>query len=128
MPPKALTNPARPVARYRKGKPSGPVASDSDSDADDAPAAASSDEDSKPAVGVQRAARPTAASFNVALKGVEVDERGAVTVGGRGEVGKTAREVDSEPEDSEGQSEQCGSVRRAADQRRAEDEIGRAHV
>ncbi|KAK4698261.1 microfibrillar-associated protein 1, partial [Phenoliferia sp. Uapishka_3] len=105
-----LTNPLRPVARYRKGKPIAPVQSDSDSDSEEAPAADNedeqSDEDTNPSISTTttKKARPTAASFNVALKGVEVDDKGMVTVGGRGEVGKTARELESEEESEEDES------------------------
>ncbi|KAL8277818.1 hypothetical protein RQP46_009801 [Phenoliferia psychrophenolica] len=110
--PKPLTNPSRPVARYRKGKPIAPVP-DSDSDSDAAAndeAAASSDEDTKPTVS-SRQQRPTAASLNVSLKGVEVDDKGLVTVGGKGEVGKTQRELESEEEEDESSEEEEDEVK-----------------
>jgi microfibrillar-associated protein 1 len=103
MPPK-LTNPLRPVARYRKGKPLNvPVVSDSDSDQDEEQAAAAeqSDEEQSAAPSVLVGRGNDKGKMNVALKGVEVDDKGAVKVGGRGEVGRTRQEV----EDEEGSSE-----------------------
>lgn len=92
-----LTNPLRPVARYRKGQaPAHAVASDSDSDEeqgeqDEQVKAEESEEDQKPSI---RASTSTggAGRINVALRQVEVDSHGQVKVGGKEEVGRTAQE------------------------------------
>lgn len=96
-----LTNPLRPVARYRKGQApaNAGIASDSDSDAEEQQeeVKAESTEDEKPVV--SRAARgESKAKMNVALKQVEVDSQGAVKVGGKDEVGRTQAEDEGSSE------------------------------
>lgn len=119
--PKTLTNPLRPVARYRKGKGPAAPASDSDSDDDNAapPAGGSSDEDEKPNISAPPPRTGKAAGaggkLNVALKEVEVDDKGMVTVGGRGEVGRTEKEMESEEESSGTSSFAARSCRFVAD-------------
>ncbi|GAA5986164.1 hypothetical protein JCM10908_006438 [Rhodotorula pacifica] len=114
MPPK-LTQPLRPVARYRPGKAPVPVADDSDysdqeaqqQDDEAAQEEQDNDEDADEQVtefragaAPARAAKGGAAgAINVALKQVEVDQAGKVKVGGRDEVGRT------EMESSEGEYE-----------------------
>lgn len=104
MPPK-LTNPLRPVARYRKGQaPAGAAAaaaavdSDSDSDAerqdDEAQQAKveSEDDGSEQAAlaGRLRAATKAGGRMDVKLKQVQVDKMGSVKIGGgKVESGKT---------------------------------------
>ncbi|ORY48829.1 splicing factor, Prp19-binding domain-domain-containing protein [Leucosporidium creatinivorum] len=93
-----LTNPLRPVARYRKGQaPANAVASDSDSDdeqqqqeEEEEQLKAEQSEDEKPNVGAGRGAG--SGRINVALRQVEVDSKGQVKVGGREEVGRTVQE------------------------------------
>ncbi|GAA5951275.1 hypothetical protein JCM21900_003824 [Sporobolomyces salmonicolor] len=111
MPPK-LTNPLRPVARYRKGKApvNAQVASDSDEESDDQHreleddrAPLQEDEDLQEFTTAAQRKQPAGASaggrINVALREVEVDQAGKVRVGGRDEVGRT------EMESSEGEYE-----------------------
>ena len=112
-----LTNPLRPARRYRKGKaPAHAPSSDSDSDAE-APAAVSapSSDEEKPRV-------PVKGKMAVALREVEVDDAGMVRVGGREEVGRTEREVESSEEGECGEEEGAGgadgSVQRARVRRR----------
>lgn len=98
-----LTNPLRPVARYRKGQaPAHAVASDSDSDEEQLEEeqqvkAEESDEDHKPTISSSRGAA-AGARFNVALRQVEVDSKGQVKVGGKDEVGRTVQEEGSSSE------------------------------
>lgn len=95
-----LTNPLRPVARYRKGQaPAHAVASDSDSDEEqqeqeEQVKAEESEEDHKPSI--SRAAQ--GGRINVALRQVEVDSKGQVKVGGKDEVGRTVQEEGSSSE------------------------------
>ncbi|GAA5914973.1 hypothetical protein JCM5296_004519, partial [Sporobolomyces johnsonii] len=111
MPPK-LTNPLRPVARYRKGKApvNAPLASDSDDDQDDQQPDLEHDHAPLPedehlqefTAAAPRKQLPGAGAggtINVALREVEVDQAGKVRVGGRDEVGRT------EMESSEGEYE-----------------------
>lgn len=111
MPPK-MTQPLRPAARYRPGKAPVPVADDSDESDDEqqqqeviggegagAGAADEEDGDDDEQVtefgGAGTAARAQNAgkgALNVALKQVQVDQAGKVTVGGRDEVGRTELE------------------------------------
>lgn len=118
MPPK-LTNPLRPVARYRKGQaPAGViVASDSDSDDDQ-------DNDEQGQVGQddeidqveikdelvedepgRARGRAAGGRMDVKLRQVEVDGRGAVKIGRKAEVGRTRAEQEQDEDSSEyGQS------------------------
>ncbi|GAA5974955.1 hypothetical protein JCM11641_006777 [Rhodosporidiobolus odoratus] len=105
MPPK-LTNPLRPVGRYRPGKAPVPVASDSDSDQDQDEQQQQQDADDQDRVDQPEAVSEYGApsksgkgKLNVALKEVEVDTAGKVKVGGKDEVGRT------EMESSEGEYE-----------------------
>lgn len=102
MPPK-LTNPLRPVARYRKGQApvNAGIASDSDSDQEEQQdeqeqvKAESSDDNDKPTLSGRRGTSSGRGKMNVALREVEVDSSGQVKVGGKGEVGRTAEEEGS---------------------------------
>ncbi|GAA5823215.1 hypothetical protein JCM11251_007527 [Rhodosporidiobolus azoricus] len=108
MPPK-LTQPLRPVQRYRKGKAPVPSAAlDSESDDDEQQQqqeAAGQDEDAADEEELTELAQPRnkaaggGGRINVALREVEVDKGGKVKVGGRDEVGRT------EMESSEGEYE-----------------------
>ncbi|BGP57113.1 hypothetical protein JCM8202_000555 [Rhodotorula sphaerocarpa] len=118
MPPK-MTQPLRPAARYRPGKAPAPVADDPDESDDeqqqqqaaggeDAGAGAADEEDGDGdeqvtefggAGTAARAQNAGKGALNVALKQVQVDQTGKVTVGGRDEVGRT------ELESSEGEYE-----------------------
>lgn len=101
MPPK-LTNPLRPVARYRKGQApvNAGIASDSDSDQEEQQdeqeqVKAESSDDDKPTLSGRRGTSRGKGKMNVALREVEVDSSGQVKVGGKGEVGRTAEEEGS---------------------------------
>ncbi|GAA6029145.1 hypothetical protein JCM8097_001621 [Rhodosporidiobolus ruineniae] len=105
MPPK-LTQPARPVGRYRPGVAPAPVAdddSDEDNDQQQQEQEQDDDDDEDQQQGLTEfaAARPAqqGGKMNVALREVEVDKGGKVKVGGKDEVGRT------EMESSEGEYE-----------------------
>lgn len=105
-----LTNPLRPATRYRKGKAPVNAPAESDSDSDNDPAVSleaepSSDEE-KPRVPVRREVK---AKIEVSLREVDVDAAGMVRVGGREEVGRTERELESSEEEGEfGGRGRCG--------------------
>lgn len=102
MPPK-LTQPLRPVARYRKGKAPVPVASD-DSSADEQEQhdnQGEKEEEEQPdeelsefgtGRGQLRGQQQQGGRMNVKIKEVEVDQGGKVKVGGKDEVGRTEME------------------------------------
>lgn len=101
MPPK-MTQPLRPVARYRPGKAPVPVAdSDSDDDNDDQQQQqhdddgegdqGDDDQDLAEFSAPQHRKQQQQGSLNVALKQVEVQD-GKVRVGGRDESGRTQME------------------------------------
>lgn len=133
MPPK-LTNPLRPVARYRKGQaPAGVnVASDSDSDSDSDQEQDQVHDDSTQhrqqrhdsrnnqqstftvikqeqddathtvkATSGRSGARDASARMDVNLRQVQVDQTGAVKVGGKSEVGRTRAEQEAQDSSSE---------------------------
>ena len=92
MPPK-LTQPLRPVARYRKGQaPAGIVESDSDSDQDEQAEQQQQAEEEEEEQGVEEftsARRPTEGLDNkkigVKLGNVQVDQQGQVRLPGQDE-------------------------------------------
>ncbi|GAA5970831.1 hypothetical protein JCM3765_005579 [Sporobolomyces pararoseus] len=92
MPPK-LTQPLRPVARYRKGQaPAGIVESDSESDQDEQAEQHQQDEEGEDEQGVEEftsARRPTEGQDNkkigVKLGNVQVDQQGQVKLAGHDE-------------------------------------------
>ncbi|GAA5891329.1 hypothetical protein JCM8208_002587 [Rhodotorula glutinis] len=117
MPPK-MTQPLRPVARYRPGKAPVPVAdSDSDDDNDDQQQQqhdddgegdqGDDDQDLAEFSAPQHRKQQQQGSLNVALKQVEVQD-GKVRVGGRDESGRT------QMESSEGEYETDSDDERAA--------------
>lgn len=95
-----LTQPLRPVGRYRPGKAPVPVASDDDSDEEEqqqqaeGEGGADEDEADEQVQEFSATRRDTAPAgrINVALREVEVDKAGKVKVGGRDEVGRTEME------------------------------------
>ncbi|GAA5867857.1 hypothetical protein JCM3774_005886 [Rhodotorula dairenensis] len=123
MPPK-LTQPLRPVARYRPGKAPVPVADDSDD----------SDQEAEPQQGDARApdhdddhqggrrdqlvtefagAKAKGATINVAIKEVQVDQAGKVKVGGRDEVGRTEMESSEGEYETDSEEEEKAPVKPA---------------
>ncbi|BGP34109.1 hypothetical protein JCM10296v2_005924 [Rhodotorula toruloides] len=111
-----LTQPLRPVGRYRPGKAPVPVASDDDSDEEEqqqqveGEGDADEDEADEPVQEFSAARRDAALAgrINVALREVEVDKAGKVKVGGKDEVGRT------EMESSEGEYETDSEEERSA--------------
>lgn len=129
-----LTNPLRPVARYRKGKApiQGLVPSDDDdSDEDDTGAKGEEDEGDVPIGGESddeqqqeeeeaeklvalrgegkgKGKGAAGAEIKVELKRVQVTETGAVKIGGKEEVGRTARELEEQEGSSEEEGESAG--------------------
>lgn len=95
-----LTQPLRPVGRYRPGKAPVPVASDDDSDEEEqqqqveGEGGADQDEADEQVQEFSATRRDTAPAgrINVALREVEVDKAGKVKVGGKDEVGRTEME------------------------------------
>ena len=97
MPPKGkgTRQPARPAARYRRGKGAAQVESDSDSDDAQSPHAEQGDHhDEEEETPVLSRAKEERAKMRIGLRAVEVDEKGAVKVDGRAESGRTARELE----------------------------------
>lgn len=92
-----LTNPLRPVARYRKGQQPANAPSDSDSDEEAVEQPSEGEEELKPTV----VKKEVKAKMAVALREVEVDKGGVVRVGGKGEVGRTERELESSEDEGE---------------------------
>ncbi|EGU11573.1 Microfibrillar-associated protein 1 [Rhodotorula toruloides ATCC 204091] len=95
-----LTQPLRPVGRYRPGKAPVPVATDDDSDEEEqqqqveGEGGADHDEADEQVHEFSAARRDAAPAgrINVALREVEVDKAGKVKVGGKDEVGRTEME------------------------------------
>lgn len=117
MPPK-LTNPLRPVARYRKGQAPLGAASDSDSDAEQQHQ--DDDDDASPSTGTaiknesddddvekkpKLSKKAGSGKMAVQLNQVQVDDKGGVLVGGRGESGRTLKEQ----QDEQGSSSEYGT-------------------
>lgn len=92
-----LTNPLRPVARYRKGQQPLNAPSDSDSDEEAVEQPSEGEEELKPTV----IKKEVKGKMAVALREVEVDQGGVVRVGGKGEVGRTEKELESSEEEGE---------------------------
>lgn len=98
MPPKGkgTSQPAKPAARYRRGKAIAQVESDSDSDAESPVEALENDEDEEEKPVVQQRAKEEGGKMRIGLRAVEVDDKGVVRVDGRAESGRTAREIEGD--------------------------------
>ncbi|BGP26558.1 hypothetical protein JCM10295v2_005511 [Rhodotorula toruloides] len=111
-----LTQPLRPVGRYRPGKVPVPIVSDDESDEEEQQQEAEGEDGADEVeadkqvqeFSTTRRDAATTGRFNVALREVEVDKAGKVKVGGKDEVGRT------EMESSEGEYETESEDQRAA--------------
>ncbi|KAG8983302.1 hypothetical protein FRB90_006141, partial [Tulasnella sp. 427] len=128
---------ARPAQRYWKGKaPKGADAQLSDSDEDEGQQGQVDEEDLPEDIPLAAVGGPGAApsqqklkkkmgAMNVALKDVNIDERGKVIVAGKEESGRTAMEEEAESEESseEGEEEESGSSEEESSSSSSEEEV-----
>lgn len=90
---------ARPVARYRRGVVPANAGNQSESsDEGEGEQDLEGEEDTRTGEDDRVDAQSTRKQMAVTLKEVQVDELGVVRIGGKGEVGRTAREIQDEQE------------------------------
>ncbi|KDQ64375.1 hypothetical protein JAAARDRAFT_27997 [Jaapia argillacea MUCL 33604] len=114
VPRKTAPRPAKPAARYWKGKAPKGADLPSDSEEDEAGAEEGEEfgdqeieevEDEDDVLLPTKPAKPSTRAINVSLKDVNISQDGKVVVGGREESGRTAMEAVSDDEDEESEED-----------------------